>query len=48
MLKQIYVSMDIFQKFPQIEKDYNDFVCRMNNDKIDVKQLDIKNSLGIN
>ncbi len=45
MLKQIYVSMDIFQKFPQIEKDYNDFVCRMNNDKIDVKQLDIKNSL---
>lgn len=44
MLKQIYVSMDIFKKFPQIKKDYDNFVCRMNDNKIDVQQLDIKNS----
>ncbi len=45
MLKQIYVSMDIFKKFPQTQKDYDNFVYKMNLNKINVEQLDIKNDL---
>lgn len=45
MLKQIYVSTDIFKKFPQAKKDYNAFVYKMNRNKINVHQLDIKNDL---
>lgn len=45
MLKQIYILTDIFKKFPQTEKDYDNFVYKMNSNKINVQQLDIKNSL---
>lgn len=51
MLQHIYISTDVFKKFPQIQADYHDFVWRMSEDKINVQQLDmkqvhIKNSLN--